>query len=300
MRRRLRNIPDGASRSFRAGPEPANMAGMQDVADPGRPALRHSTNLVGRPTDWLDSCAYNDAPAPLHIWGVREMNNGLFGMLEGASDLAEAGHAFTAYMRAMFGVDREQVGEATDGRPFRSSFVRLIRGWSFDSNGTEGAVLKGWVESRFGVCPSFHKSAIEAASGAAWATYVEEKMASRFHDNAIWVQLDLLFEYGQWAMRRFVHPDETHLTLYRGVNGLGDHRIVERTSRGEAVVRLNNLVSFTSDRSVADCFGDEILTVRVPVPKILFFNDLLPSHVLKGEREFLAIGGEYRVRADYI
>lgn len=272
---------------------------MRPADDHGRRALRHSTNLVGRPTEWLDSRDFNDEPAPLHIWGVREMNHALFAMLDRAADLAEAGRAFAAYMTAMFGVDPEQHGEGSTGRPFRSSFVRLVRGWSFDSNGTEGAVLKGWVESRFGTCPCFHKAVIAEAAGPVWSAYVEEKMSSRFHDNAIWVQLDLLFEYCQWAIGRFVFPGETHLTLYRGVNAVEDHRVLERPSRGEAVIRLNNLVSFTSDRTIADCFGDEILTARVPLAKILFFNDLLPSHVLKGEREYLAVGGEYRVKVAY-
>jgi NAD+---dinitrogen-reductase ADP-D-ribosyltransferase len=65
------------------------------------------------------------------------------------------------------------------------------------------------------------------------------------------------------------------------------------------LIRLNNLVSFSCDRSIADCFGDTILTVRVPVCKVLFFNDLMRSHPLKGEGEYLVIGGEYRVTADY-
>ena len=67
-------------------------------------------------------------------------------------------------------------------------------------------MLKGWVESRFGICPSYHKVVIEGDSTAAWTTYVEEKMSSRFHNNAIWVQLDLLFEFCQWAIGRFAFP----------------------------------------------------------------------------------------------
>jgi NAD+--dinitrogen-reductase ADP-D-ribosyltransferase len=222
-------------------------------------------------------------------------------MLEQAGDLAEAGEAFLCYMMAMFGIDPEQCDATASGKKrYRSSFLRLITGWSFDSNGPEGAVLKGWVESRFGVCPSFHKQIIDEVSGPAWEAYVEEKMASHFHSNAIWVQLDLLFEFCQWAIRRFAFPDRTHLTLYRGVNDFNEHWIVERADRHAAVVRLNNLVSFSSDREVADCFGDMILTARVPLNKIVFFNGLLPSHLLKGEREYLAVGGEFRVSVDYV
>ncbi len=286
---------------FPAGAQSVIMAAMNEAGQPARRGIGHSTNLVGRPSAWLASCAFNDAAIPLHIWGVAEMNANLFTMLEQADDLAEAGQAFSAYMMAMFGLDPEQRAPASaGGRRFRSSFLRLIQGWGFDSNGAEGAVLKGWVESRFGICPSFHKEIIERVSSAAWAAYVSEKMSSRFHNNAIWVQLDLLFEFCQWAIRRFAFPGESHLTLYRGVNAFDEHWIVERTARREAVVRLNNLVSFSCDRDTAGCFGDTILTARVPVSKIVFFNGLLSSHALKGEGEVLAIGGEYRVSVDYV
>ncbi len=265
----------------------------------GRHGIGHATNLVGRPTDLLASCDFNDNPAPLCIWGVREMNRSLFDMLAQAGDLAEAGEAFSFYMMAMFGIDPEQQEKGAKRKRFRSSFLRLIKGWGYDSNSPEGAVLKGWVESRFGICPSYHKEMIEQVSSRAWAAYVEEKMSSRFHNNAIWVQLDLLFEFCQWAIERFVFPAQTHLTLYRGINAFDEHRIVERTSKREAVIRLNNLISFTSDRNIATCFGDTILTAQVPLCKILFFNGLLSTHPLKGEGEFLAIGGEYRVTAEY-
>ena len=264
--------------------------------------IGHSTNFVGRPTDWLASCAFNDNPVPLHIWGVCEMNRSLFEMLAHACDLREAGEAFACYMMAMFGIDPEQregPGLGAGRRRYRSSFLRLIKGWGFDSNGPEGAVLKGWVESRFGICPSLHKELIERVSSGAWTTYVEEKMSSRFHNNAIYVQLDLLFEFCQWAIERFAFPGQTHLTLFRGINAFDEHRIVERTGRRTAVVRLNNLTSFSSDRGIASCFGDTILTARVPVSKIVFFNGLLSSHPLQGEGEYLVIGGEYRLTAEY-
>jgi NAD+--dinitrogen-reductase ADP-D-ribosyltransferase len=223
-------------------------------------------------------------------------------MLAHACDLREAGEAFACYMMAMFGIDPEQregAGLGAGRRRYRSSFLRLIKGWGFDSNGPEGAVLKGWVESRFGICPSLHKELIERISSGAWATYVEEKMSSRFHNNAIYVQLDLLFEFCQWAMERFAFPGQTHLTLFRGINAFDEHRIVQRTGKRTAVVRLNNLTSFSSDRGIASCFGDTILTARVPVNKIVFFNGLLSSHPLQGEGEYLVIGGEYRLTAEY-
>jgi NAD+--dinitrogen-reductase ADP-D-ribosyltransferase len=269
-----------------------------------RPAgLGHSTNLVGLPTGLLASCAYNDHPVALHIPGVRQMNANLFEMLSQADDVAEAAHGFNCYMMAMFGLDPEQQerpsrdANGAARRRFRSSYLRLIKGWGYDSNAREGAVLKGWVESRFGIFPTYHKEVIRRLSGPTWTGYVEEKMSSRFHNNSIYSQLDLVFEFCQWVLAHMAAPGTTHLTLYRGVNAFDEHQIVEWIDKHTVVMRLNNLVSFSSERDIADCFGDTILTARVPVHKIVFFNTLLPVHPLKGEGEYLVIGGEYRVTA---
>ena len=137
--------------------------------------IKHSTNLVGRPTDLLASCDFNDNPAPLYIWGVREMNRSLFDMLAQAGDLAEAGEAFSFYTMAMFGIDPEQQEKGASRKRFRSSFLRLIKGWGYDSNSPEGAVLKGWVESRFGICPSYHKEIIGGVSQPGWTVLCRGK-----------------------------------------------------------------------------------------------------------------------------
>lgn len=260
--------------------------------------IGHATNLVGLSTAFLADVAFNARPVEVHISGVREMNGPLFEMLDLASDLCEAGDAFAKYMMAMFAIDREQreAGGAAARRRYRSSYLRLIKGWGYDSNSPEGAVLKGWVESRFGIFPTFHKDVLGSRSPEPWVAYVSEKMSSRFHNNSIFAQLDLLYEFCQWAIGRFAFPGESHLTLYRGINNFDEHPISKRIDRREVVMRLNSLCSFTADRGIADCFGDIILTARVPVQKILFFNTLMASHPLKGEGEFLVIGGDYQVR----
>ena len=145
----------------------------------------------------------------------------------------------------------------------------------------------------------FTRRSSERISSGAWTTYVEEKMSSRFHNNAIYIQLDLLFEFCQWALERFVLPGKSHITLYRGINSFDEHQIVRRIDKRTVVMRLNNLTSFSSDRNIADCFGDTILTVQTPVAKVAFFNSLLSTHPLKGEGEYLVIGGEYCVTAGY-
>jgi len=160
-------------------------------------------------------------------------------------------------------------------------------------------VLKGWVESRFGLFPTFHKQLIDSFSGEAWITYMEEKMSSRFHSNAIQAQLDLLYEFCQWSLHRYFFMGQHQVTLYRGTNDYNENQLVERLSKHHIIVRLNSLVSFTSEKDVAGCFGDIILKIRVPKAKILFFNDLLPRHPLRGEEEFMVIGGDYEAVATY-
>lgn len=269
--------------------------------------IGHSTNLVGLATDLLGSPAFNDHPVELHLSGVREMNKNLFEMLSQSDCLDDAGDAFYKYMMAMFGIDPEQMererAEAEKGgtkaRRYRSSFLRLLKGWGYDSNSPEGAVLKGWVESRFGLFPTFHKTVLGRIGGSSWAGYVEEKMSSRFHNNSIYTQLDMLYEFCQWALERYVAPGQRHVRLYRGINSFDEHQVVTRIDKKTVIMRINNLASFSSDREVADCFGDTILTAEVPKVKIVFSNTLLPIHPLKGEGEFLVIGGDYRVTASY-
>ncbi|TAN49149.1 MAG: NAD(+)--dinitrogen-reductase ADP-D-ribosyltransferase [Rhodospirillales bacterium] len=256
------------------------------------------------PTGLIASVAYNDFPVPLHITGVRETNKGLFQeMLPRAESPEDACEAFQQWLGTMFGLEPEQK-EKGDGpnkgrRRFRSSYLRLIKGWGFDTNSPEGAVLKGWVESRFGLFPTFHKEPVDRVGGAGWLAYTEEKMSSRFHANSIYLQLDLLYEFCQWSLARFFLAGKKHLTLYRGVNGYQEQVLVERIDKRTIIVRLNNLISFSSSRDIAGEFGDHILEAHVPASKILFFNALLPTAPLKGEHEYMVIGGDYRVTASY-
>lgn len=261
------------------------------------PALRgNQSNLVGISTEILKSAAFNADPRELHVAGVREEHADLFERLEGARDQTEAADLFQARVSGVFGLPEGFIlRKGTDGHGhFKGSYLRLLKGWMFDSNNAEGAVLKGWVESRFGLLPTWHKEVIDHFSSDAWAGYVEQKLGSRFNSNAVYSQLDLLYEFCQWSARR-LNPTRTHLTLYRGVNDFAEHLIVERPSKREAVVRLNNLVSFTDDRASASQFGDMILAAKIPLVKLVFFRELLPRYPFQGEGEYLVIGGDYRV-----
>ena len=261
----------------------------------------HSTNLVGVPTGLLASTAFNDAAPTLHLAGVRESSHGLFALLDRTSSPAQAGAVFEDYMSVVFGLHPEQRMTSRDAggrRRYRSSYLRLLRGWAYDSNSPEGAVLKGWVESRFGLFPTYHRQPITQFSSGAWIRYIEEKMGSRFHNNAIYGQLDLLYEFAQWSLDRSGSQGH-HVQLFRGINDFDEHPLVERIDRRCVVIRLNNVVSFTHDRDIATWFGSYILEASVPAAKILFFNALLAQHALKGEGEVLVIGGDYQVKATY-
>lgn len=259
-----------------------------------------SINCVGVPPSLLASPEFNAHPTALRIAGVHETNPVLFRMLADAGSAHESVEAFDIYMRSVFGIDGQGWVDAQGRRRFRSSYLRLLQGWGHDANGPEGAVLKGWVESRFGLLPTFHGVKLGRYPSAAWMAYTEQKMSARFHNNSIQLQLELLYEYVQAMLRRFPPVCGPYLTLYRGVNGIESHDVVATHSKRELTVRLNNLVSFSTDREIASTFGDMILETQVPLVKILTHNAFLPGHVLTGEGEYLVIGGDYTVRFSYL
>ncbi len=260
-------------------------------------ALRgHSANLVGVPTGLLASAAFNEFPLTLHVRGVRESHARLFDGLAKAASHAEAAQLFQDYMDDTFGL-RERAAAPDGARRYRASYLRLLKGWGYDANSREGAVVKGWAESRFGLFPTFYKTPLARFASPAWSRYVVDKLSSRFHNNAIHSQLDLLYEFCQWSLTRWMRPRRRHLTLYRGVNDFHEIRPLDQAQprRGPLLVRLNNITSFTARRDIASEFGDHILEAQVPTVKVVFFNDLLPRHPLQGESEYLVIGGDYRV-----
>lgn len=253
-------------------------------------------NHCNLPASILGSLSFQQHPVPLKLDGVEELHRGLFAALDALPDPRQRAHLFMAHMAAEFSLDHpEEAGysETAHDRA-RATYLRLMRGWAFDSDGQEGAVLKGWVESRFGLLPRHHGGPIRDFSGATYRHYLEARSRGLYGANALEAQLDLLYSYCQHELGR-QRPGQTHLTLYRGVNRLTDYEVLREGPRGRRVVLLNNLNSFTTERERAGEFGDFILEVQVPLPKVFFFPRLLPG-VLKGENEFVAIGGVYEVR----
>lgn len=269
-----------------------------------QPHTWYTTNLIGVPALVLCSTEFNAHPVPLHIVGTREAHTGLFALLDTSRDELEASEMFTHYLSLAFGLQPETAPtSASEARRWRASYIKLLQGWGGDSNGQAGAVLKGWVESRFGIVPQFHKARLERFPSQAWVSYLEEKFSSRFHNNCIYQQLDLLYEFGQWALQRFKPFGEgAHAMLWRGVTRC-EEQVIDGDMRvpgtRHVTVRLNNVVSFATSAAHAECFGDWILRVRVPLAKLLYYPGLLGPSPLSGEGEVLAIGGDYEVEARY-
>lgn len=267
-----------------------------------------STNLVGVSTAWLASTGFNEQAPELHIAGTRETQPGLFALLDRCDDLTEAREVFVHYLSIAFGLqatEKPAIGSAASAEPrrWRGSWRRLLQGWGMDANGVAGAVLKGWVESRFGLVPTFHKAPLAHFPSPAWVAYLEEKTSSRHHSNNIHQQLDLLYEFCQRALARFPLPapqmQGPHVRLWRGSNRVEEQLLQGTLRERRCRVRLNNIVSFSLSPEEASCFGDWVFELLVPCSKLLVFPGLLPGQVLQGEQEVIALGGDYDVVARY-
>lgn len=251
-------------------------------------------NRCNLPAVVLGGLTYQQHPSPLLIDGVAELHGDLFRRLHAAAPAARAA-AFRDYLTVHFRLERpEEVGlspACSGARKSRAkaNYVRMIRGWSFDSDSREGAVLKGWVESRFGLMPRHHGQSLRDPAGDAYRRYLEMRSRGLYGTNALESQFDLVYTFCQSELERR-HPGARHVTLYRGVNRMAEHEVLDKGEGGRHVILLNNLNSFTCSRERAGEFGDYIMTVEVPLSKIFFFCGLLPG-ILQGEDEFLVIGG---------
>jgi NAD+--dinitrogen-reductase ADP-D-ribosyltransferase len=233
-------------------------------------------------------------PLPVEIDGVRATNAGLFRCLESIADAGQRGQFFHDYLAAKFSLD-EKIVRHGKARPVYS-FIHLLRAWGADSNGPAGAVLKSWVESRFGILATYHKGRL-AEDAEARREFLHDRTQGAAKSIGVLMQLDLLYTFCQDELRRRF-PGEQWKTLYRGTHDSEEYT-VQNENDGKnraALVQLNNLSSFASDPEVAWEFGSSAWEVKVPFAKIVFFSGLLPKSVLAGESEHLVLGGYYNVR----
>ena len=259
------------------------------------PQSPHSgLNRCNLPPWIIASCEFQERPQPLEIDGARATDRRLFAQLEATSDPEQRGQIFHDYLSVKFRLHEWDQYEASARASLRHSYVRFLAGWGVDSNGHAGAVLKAWVESRFGLRATYHHGVL-ANDRTAVERYAIDRMKGASQTMGLSMQFDLLYTFCQDELRRR-HPGCEHLTLYRGTHDPEEYALREGSVAGAPLVRLNNLSSFSSDRETAWEFGSSVWEVRVPLSKIVFFSGLLPKHLLEGESEYLVLGGEYRVR----
>ncbi len=238
-------------------------------------------------------------PLSIEIDGARNTDAWLFRRLEEVTSSEARGHLFHEYVSFKFSLN-EKLGRRAGGRARSTySYVHLLAAWGADSNGPAGAVLKAWVESRFGILATYHRGRLADDANAREAFRLD-RMRGAAKSIGVLMQLDLLYTFCQDELHRR-WPNARCRTLYRGTHDPEEYAIrgsgapAGTSTKSSRLVQLNNLSSFTSDREIAWEFGSCAWEVEVPVPKIVFFSGLLPKTLLSGESEHLVLGGFYNV-----
>lgn len=252
-------------------------------------------NRCNLPAQILGGLTFQQHPVALHIDGVEVLHKWLFQLLGRLPDKLQRAERFMDYMVLQFRLHKlEDAGlMGSEGRG-KADYLRLLRGWLFNPDGREAAVLKGWVESRFGLLARYHHGPLHDPDSDTYRAYLAERSAGLYGTNALEAQLDLLYSYSQFELAT-THAPEQRLRLYRGVNRLDDFEMLEKGADGHSILLLNNLSAFSSSRERAEEFGDYVMEAEVPWQKVLFYSRLLPNHHI-GEEEYLVIGGVYRVK----
>jgi NAD+--dinitrogen-reductase ADP-D-ribosyltransferase len=233
----------------------------------------------------------------VQIDGTASLYASLLKQLDTVESEALRSQRFMDYMDVFFCLNQlEKAGLDPENARHRgkADYLRVARGWSFDPDGREAAVLKGWVQSRFGLLPRYHGEPIDSPDSEAYLRFQEMRSMGIYNTNALDSQLDLLYTFCQYELsRRF--PEKTHLRLFRGVNRWDQYETLYECSKRERILLLNNLNSFSDSRERAEEFGDVVFQAEIPIQKICFFHQLLPR-MLKGEGEFVVLGGVARVK----
>nr|WP_242533197.1 NAD(+)--dinitrogen-reductase ADP-D-ribosyltransferase [Niveibacterium umoris] len=259
------------------------------------PWARLSINRCNLPAVILGSYTYQQHPSALVLDGVLELHRDFFALLDAEPAEDVRLQLFYDYMSVSFRLDAlEDAGysQGVSKRRGRLNYLKLIRGWHFNSDSVEGAVLKAWVESRFGLLPRHHRAPIRDFSGEPYRLYLEQRATGLYNTNALEAQLDLVYTWTQYELKRRF-PDTSHFTLFRGLNRWEAHEILGEHD-GQSLVLLNNVNSFTFQRERAEEFGDSVIQTAVPIPRIFCVARLMAAR-LQGEDEVLAIGGVYGV-----
>jgi len=273
---------------------PENLYHHNIAGDPSRSSC--SLNRCNLSPWIIGSEEFQAHPLPVEIDGARATDARLFRRLEEIADPEERSRLFHDYVCVKFGLNETTAREGKSRPAY--SYVNLLRAWGADSNRQAGAVLKAWVESRFGILATYHNGRLAEDAGAR-AAFTLDRMCGTAKSIGTLMQLDLLYTFCQDELRRR-WPDLRCKTLYRGTHDPEEYAIRDPGRPGRdrraMLVQINNLSSFTSDPEVAWEFGSSAWEVAVPLAKIVFFSGLLSKSLLTGESEHLVLGGYYNVR----
>ncbi len=255
-------------------------------------------NRCNLPPQILGGLTYQQHPVKLCIDGVAELHRQLYSMLDQTDDHSVRAARFMDYMAVVFRLHQlEDAGFSEDDARGRADYLHLLRGWLFNSDNREAAVLKGWVESRFGLVPIYHQGPLKDKTSNHYLAYQAARAGGLYGTNALESQLDLMYSYCQYELGKQYGPDQL-ITLFRGINKPDQLEVLQQQDKKSSIVLLNNLNAFSHTRERAEEFGDYIMEVNVPWQKILYYSQLLPNHHI-GEDEYLLIGGVYRVSTQY-
>lgn len=255
-------------------------------------------NHCNLPTKILGSLTFQQHPVTLLLDGVRELHHHFFNHLDSLHTLEQRAKAFTDYMQLHFllneNVQRNSlIITKNKSDRINASYLSLLQGWMFESNNRDGAIIKGWVESRFGLMPRWHKQAIKSVEDSSYNTFMHERTTGVYNTNSIEAQLDLLYSFCQYELH--LQPSDTkHINLFRGTDLIHEYDVIDNSNKKQPILLMNNMSSLTSSLERADEFGSTLYSVTTPIQKIFYFSGLLPGK-LQGESEYLVIGGLYQI-----
>ena len=217
-------------------------------------------------------------PQPLEIQGVRPANRFLFQQARRHPTAEERASLFNDYMSVKFQLHHWQ-DQATDKarKSLKNSYLRFLRGWMMDSNSIEGAVLKGWVESRMGLPPTFTRCGFPDIHAEEYMIYAIDRTKGSARTNAINSQLDLLYEYCQYELARKYPGPADHHPLPGYLSMPDEHDLLERIGKREQIVRLNNLSPSPPTRSGPGSSASRSGRCRSPSARSSFSTTCCPT-----------------------
>ena len=183
---------------------------MQYPALPAHAML--TLNRCNLPAVVLGSVAFQLAPQPLWLDGVMELHRAFFQSLHAFDKAESRASCFRDYMSSCFLLDHlDQAGLNHQGNVCRpkADFLRTLRGWMFDADSQEAAVLKGWAESRFGLLPRYHQGPLGDYHSESWLRFQALRARGLYNTNALEAQLDVLYAWCQYELKRRF-PGQSH------------------------------------------------------------------------------------------